>query len=105
MPDLPERIGRSMNELDIDFSRFTLAGWCVSLFSLTLGFFVGLAAYWAVVRRIADDRGPALAFGLTMIGVTVVSFLTLRAILRQFSISIIKEREAQPTSQDETNVR
>ena len=102
MPDVPERIGKSINELDIDFSRFTLAGWCASLSSLSLGFFVALAAYWSVVGRIADDRGPALAFGLTMIGVTVVSFLILRAVLRMFGISIVKEREAQSASHDAT---
>jgi hypothetical protein len=38
MSGLPERIGKVINELDIDFSRFNLAGWFVSLASLAWGF-------------------------------------------------------------------
>ncbi len=36
-PDLAERIGAAINELDIDFSRFTPVGWFVSLLSLGAG--------------------------------------------------------------------
>ena len=92
MAGLPERIGKAINELDIDFGRFTVVGWCVSVASLALGFAAGLAAYWAVVGKIPDDRGPALAFGLTMIAVTVGAFLALRAALKAFDVQIVKDR-------------
>ena len=94
MSRLVERIGKSINELDIDFSRFTLVGWGVSLASLTLGFVAGMAAYWSVVGRIKDDRGPALAFGFAMIGTTVVLFLVLRAFVIRLDLPIVRERDA-----------
>ena len=101
MSQLPERIGRSINELDIDFSRFTLAGWIVSLASLSIGLIAALAAYWAVVEKIRDDKGPALVFGFVMIGTTVVTFLALRAILSVFGVPIIRQRPAE----DDTKLR
>jgi len=94
MSDFHRRIGTSINELDIDFSRFTFAGWCVSLASLALGMTAALAAYWAVVARVRDDRGPALAFGLVMIGTTVVTFLSLRWVLSKLAIPILRPRGA-----------
>lgn len=75
---LAERLGRAVNELDIDFSRFTLSGWLVSVTSLTLGAGAAWRAYQAMPKRQGPDNGPALVLGQTMIGVTVVSFLTLR---------------------------
>ena len=95
MSKLIERIGRSINELDIDFSRFSVAGWCVSAASLTIGFVAALAAYCAVVGKIRDDRGPALVFGLVMIGTTVAAFLLLRGALSSLGISIVRSRTAE----------
>ena len=95
MSQLPDRIGKSINELDIDFSRFTAAGWILSLTSLSIGLVAALGAYWGVVEKIRDDRGPALVFGLVMIGTTVVTFLTLRAFLSLLGVSIIRQRPAE----------
>jgi hypothetical protein len=89
---LPERIGKAINELDIDFSRFTVVGWAISIASLATGFLIAWSAYWAVAGKVADDRGPALAFGLSMIGTTVLVFLSLRAVLGRCGVSIVKER-------------
>ena len=101
MSKLVERIGRSINELDIDFSRFTLVGWGVSLASLTLGFIAGLAAYRSVVGRIEEDRGPALVFGFTMIGTTVVLFLVLRAFVTKLDLPIVRDPPAEDCGQRE----
>lgn len=90
--ELSERIGRSINELDIDFSRFSVAGWGVSVVSLTLGLGAALAAYRAVRDKIRDDRGPALVFGLVMIGTTVIAFLLMRRALSRFGIPIVRPR-------------
>jgi hypothetical protein len=92
MPNLTERIGRAINELDIDFSRFTIAGWLVSATSLVLGLLLGLAAYFATRGRIPADEGPALAYGVTMIATTVVAFLVQRALLSHFGVAIVRER-------------
>lgn len=98
MSQLPERIGKTINQLDIDFSRFNFAGWCVSLASLSVGLLAALAAYWAVLDKIPNDKGPALVFGLTMIGTTVALFIALRAILAKFAVPIVKDRpEDTPT--------
>ncbi|QDU28901.1 hypothetical protein ETAA8_40070 [Anatilimnocola aggregata] len=91
MSSLPERVGRLINELDIDFSRFTVAGWLTSFTSLLLGLIVALAAYRSVVGKIRHDSGPALVFGLVMIGITVLSFLVMRAILAKLSIAIVRQ--------------
>jgi hypothetical protein len=92
MSGLPERMGKVINELDIDFSRFNLAGWFVSVASLGLGFLTAVVAYWSVLGKIPHDKGPALVFGLTMLATTVVLFLTLRGILAWFQVPIVKER-------------
>ncbi|WP_425613620.1 hypothetical protein NA78x_003455 [Anatilimnocola sp. NA78] len=91
MSSLPERLGRFVNELDIDFSRFTVAGWLTSVASLVLGLIIALAAYRSVVGKIQQDAGPALVFGLVMIGVTVLSFLVMRAMLAKLLIPIVRQ--------------
>lgn len=95
MKSLSERLGGAISELDIDFSRFTLAGWAVSIVALSLGFLVAWSVYWAVVGRIVDDRGPALLFGLTMIGTTVLVFLSLRAVLAWFRVPMVSEHSRE----------
>lgn len=87
---LPERLGKLVNELDIDFSRFTVAGWLTSFTSLGIGLAAALISYRAVVGKIQQDAGPALVFGLVMIGTTVACFLLLRAVLTKLSITIVR---------------
>ena len=77
-PDIAARIGTAINELDIDFSRFTLVGWVVSLLSLGVG---GGIAYWAcsgIIRRNGLNLAAGMTFCLTIIGVTTIVFLALR---------------------------
>lgn len=92
MSGLPQPIGKVIKELDIDFSRFNFAGWVVSLVSLGLGLLMAVVAHWSVVGRMPHDKGPALVFGLAMLGTTVVIFLALRAILARFQVPIVKDR-------------
>jgi hypothetical protein len=87
---LPDRIGKALSALDIDFSRFTLAGWVVSLTSLAVGVLVGLTVYDAVPRLNVGNDGPALILGLSVIAATTITFLISRAILARLGISITK---------------
>ena len=92
---LQDRIGKAINELNIDVSLFTWAGWFVSIASVSVGFLAAVAAYSAVAGRIAVNEGPALAFGVAMIGGTVIVFLTLRAVLSRFGVQIVRDRDEQ----------
>ena len=87
---LPERIGKAANELDIDFGRLTAAGWAVGAASFAAGGCLAWAAYSAVPARAGDGRGPALALGLTMLGVTVGVFLALRRLLAAAGVPLVK---------------
>lgn len=90
---MPERVGRTINELDIDFSRFNLLGWFISILSLGLGGGLGYAAYRFIDSlQLRDERGAPLAFGFTMIGTTVLLFIGLRWIAHQSGASILKPR-------------
>ena len=86
--DFAQRVGETINELDIDFSRFTPLGWLISLLSLGAGGAAGWFASQAVPRK--PDAGPALAFGVTMIAVTVVSFIAMRWMGDRVGIRSIK---------------
>ena len=77
-PDLAERIGTSINELDIDFSRFTLIGWIVSLLSLGSGGCVAYFACSAMIRRNGLNLAAGMTFCLVIIAVTTIVFLALR---------------------------
>ena len=99
-PDLAERLGRAVNELDIDFSRFTVTGWIVSLLSLTAGCVAAWAAYEAVQERIDQHDGPPLVLGLTMIAVTTVAFLSLRWVTRRAGLPITRRRRDDNASAD-----
>lgn len=77
-PDIAERIGTAINELDIDFSRFTLVGWFVSLMSLGVGGGVAYFACSAMIRRNGLNLAAGMTFCLTIIAVTTVVFLALR---------------------------
>jgi hypothetical protein len=89
-PDLAERIGTTINELDIDFSRFTLVGWIVSLVSLGVG---GGAASWAcsvMVRRNGMNLAAGMVFFLTMVAITTCLFLFLRWATESMGGSVAK---------------
>ena len=77
-PDIAERIGTAINELDIDFSRFTIVGWLVSLLSLGVGGGVAYFACSAMIRRNGLNLAAGMTFCLTMIAVTTIVFLALR---------------------------
>ena len=77
-PDIAERIGTAINELDIDFSRFTLVGWFVSLLSLGVGGGVAYFACSAMIRRNGLNLAAGMIFCLTIIAVTTIVFLALR---------------------------
>lgn len=89
-PDLAERIGTTINELDIDFSRFTVVGWMVSVLSLGTG--GGIASFLCrlMIKRNGLDLAAGMTFCFTMIGVTVLSFIGLRWFARQMGFSVIK---------------
>jgi hypothetical protein len=95
--DLAERLGRTVNELDIDFSSFSIAGWLVSATSLLLGGGIAWGVYQSMPKLKGPNDGPALVLGLTMIGVTVASFLALRWLSNRigFPITRSKVRETE----------
>jgi hypothetical protein len=91
-PDLAEKIGTAINELDIDFSQFTVAGWILSLLSLGTG---GGAAYWAgsaMVKRNGLNLAAGITFCLTMIAVTTIVFLALRSFFGLAGLTVTKSR-------------
>lgn len=77
-PDIAERIGTAINELDIDFSRLTFAGWFTSLLSLSLGGGIAYFASSAMIRRNGLNAAAGMTFFLTIIAVTTMVFLLLR---------------------------
>ncbi len=89
-PDLAERIGRTFNELDIDFSRFTFVGWIASLVALSGG---GGLAYWlanGMVRRNGLNLAAGMTFCFTMLVVTTLLFLMLRWIFHRMGLPITR---------------
>jgi hypothetical protein len=88
--DLAERIGTTINELDIDFSRFTLTGWIVSILSLGLSGGLAYVVCSAMVKRNGIDPAVGMVFFLIMIAVTTVSFLTLRKLAGALGLSVTK---------------
>lgn len=94
----PARFGRWINQLDIDFSSFTLVGWVVALGSLLLGGFAAYLAYtlvdgWDNRQGPGAGKAAGLSFCITMIVVTVFSFQGLRGIARWTGNPVVKERE------------
>jgi len=89
-PDLAERIGTSINELDIDFSRFTLIGWIVILLSLGSGGCVAYFACSAMIRRNGLNLSAGMTFCLVIIAVTTIVFLALRWSLGLAGLAVTK---------------
>jgi len=92
-PDLAERLGRTVNELDIDFSRFTLAGWLVSTLSLATGCVAAWVAYEAMPKRNGPDDGPPLVLGLSLIAATTLTFLALRWASHKAGFPVIRSKQ------------
>jgi hypothetical protein len=89
-PDLAERIGDAINELDIDFSRLSAAGWLVSALSLAAGGGIAYALCRLMIQRNGMDLAAGMVFCFTMIAVTTASFLILRWMLHRFGLSVTK---------------
>ncbi|AMV35564.1 hypothetical protein VN12_25960 [Pirellula sp. SH-Sr6A] len=93
-PDIAERIGSTINELDIDFSRFTMTGWCVSLASLGAGGGAAFLASFAMVRRNGVNLVAGMVFFATMVAVTTVLFLVLRWAIERAGFAVTKSQDA-----------
>ncbi|MFU7559165.1 ribonuclease E inhibitor RraB [Roseiconus sp. JC912] len=89
-PDMAERIGTSINELDIDFSRLSITGWTVSFISLICGGGVAYLARSFVVRDDMGSLGKGLVFAFVIIGCTTITFLALRFVAGRLGLTIIK---------------
>jgi hypothetical protein len=99
-PDIAERIGTAINELDIDFSRFTFVGWFTSLSSLGVGGGVAYFACNAMIRRSGLNLPAGMTFCLTMIAVTTIMFLALRW---SFGLAGLAATKSIPVSKDSNN--
>jgi hypothetical protein len=91
-PNLPERLGRSLNELDIDFSSFTLVGWIVGILSLLIGGGVAGLAMWLMVRQRGLDVAAGMVFCVTMLFFTTASFIALRYAVTRAGFAITRQR-------------
>lgn len=94
----PARFGRWINQLDIDFSSFTLVGWVVALGSLGLGGFAGFLVYslidsWDNQQGVNAGKAAGLGFFITMVVVTVFSFQLLRAVARWTGNPVVRKPE------------
>ena len=91
-PDLAERIGTAINELDIDFSSFTVVGWLVSLVSLAIGGGIAYLVANGLVERNGLDLAAGMAFCFTMLAVTTITFLMLRWVTNLIGKPITKQK-------------
>ncbi len=89
-PDLAERIGKAINELDIDFSRFSAVGWFVALLATATGGSVAYVAGDAMIERDGLTTGVGLLFCVTLIAVSTIMFRVLRWVARRCGHSITK---------------
>lgn len=91
-PDLPEKIGRPLHELDIDFSNFTPLGWLLSLISLLTG--GSLAAYlaWLLIRKNGLDFAAGLTFGVAMLVITTATFIKLRKLMEWLGYPVTRTK-------------
>ena len=101
-PDIAARIGTAINELDIDFSRFTIVGWIVSLLSLGAGGGVAYFICSAMIRRNGLNLSAGMTFCLTMIAVATIVYLALRWSFAFAGLTITKST-ALPSDSENTN--
>jgi|JI10StandDraft_1071094.scaffolds.fasta_scaffold07449_14 hypothetical protein len=92
-PDLPEKLGRSLNELDIDFSSFTPVGWAISLIALMMGGAVAGFAGWLLSRRNGINAAAGMTFCFTLLIVTTITFLGLRRMVTSCGLSITRPKK------------
>ena len=86
------RIGKTINELDIDFSRFTAAGWLLLAVTLGLGIAVGWTIYDVMPQRGPMDKAPALIPPAAGFFVCAGTFLLFRALLQRAGFPVTKPR-------------
>lgn len=98
-PGAEERIGNAINELDIDFSRFTIVGWFVSLLSFGVAGGIAYFVCSAMVRRNGLNLAAGMTFALILIGGTTVLFLALRWCFGLAGLSVT----TPPSSPSESN--
>ena len=89
-PDIAEKVGTAINELDIDFSRFTLLGWLISLISLGIGGGAAFLVCRPMVQRNGLDKGVGLAFFVVIVTVTVILFMVLSRIAAKLEFPIVR---------------
>ena len=89
-PDIAEKVGTAINELDIDFSRFTLLGWLISLISLGIGGGAAFLVCRPMVQRNGLDKGVGLAFFVVIVTVTVILFMVLFRIAAKLEFPIVR---------------
>ena len=91
-PDISERIGTAINELDIDFSQLSFVGWIVSLLSVTAGGGVASLVCITMIRHNRPNLIAGLTFFITIIAVTTIIFLTLRRVVGMAGFSVTKSQ-------------
>ncbi|WP_197355323.1 ribonuclease E inhibitor RraB [Aureliella helgolandensis] len=97
---IADKIGSAINELDIDFSSFTLVGWFVNLLSLGTSGGVAYFACSALIRRNGLNLGVGMTFFLIIIGVTTSVFLTLRWLLDKAGFALTHPTDLIGDSED-----
>ena len=95
-PDLAERLGKSLNELDIDFSQLTLVGWLVSVISFLLGGGLAFLAANALVQRNGLNLAAGMTFCFTILAVGTVAFRVLRWAAHSMGLPTTKHVNRQP---------
>ena len=88
---IPERLGQKVNELDIDFSNFTFAGWIVVAATLASGLSVGWLILQNVGWRNAMDKGPALMIGVGGLATAIVTFFGMRLLFQTLGVPIVRK--------------
>ncbi len=73
----------------------------MSATSLVLGGGIVWGVYQSMPKPKVPNDGPALVLGLTMIGVTVVSYLALRWLSNRMGFPIAKSKARETDESDE----
>lgn len=91
--DFANRVGTAVNELDIDFSRFTTVGWLVSLISVGIGGGAAFLVCQPLVQRNGLSKGVGLTFFVTILAVTVMLFMVLSRVATMLEMPIVRDSE------------